>query len=1140
MQNALVMDCEGVLLDSENGPEEGQYDHNEDYTFTICVPNAREIVLSFDFFATEENYDILTIYDGPDKNSPVIASYSGIIQPPPVVVANSGCITIHFVSDDNIVAIGWRARWSVTVEEPSSPLLSLDTAAVCPMASTVFVFDRPIDCENFDPANFSLIGPGSGSITRIEALDCDPVTGLATRFRMYFSPELQTPGNYRVLFNGSVQDACGDWHDISANALFSLSNCPIEVEIELVEAACAGDCGTIRANIVGSSSPVYDYEWSHTSENSQEVEVCTEDSLLVSVTVIDPVSGERTTASYMYRANRIPEILNPIDGDTICSSNGDHFYQTSIPGGEFFSRIIPDGERRSGRYQFWRWNNSNGLNEDIVLYRAPNGCEVRDSFFTLPINAGSIEAACLGSGSFMVNGGTPVGGSWSGSHISPTGMFDPVEEGRFYVRYTAPNGCSRTKEINVGNGISLPDVDTVCSSRRIELIDVSPYGGRWSGPGIVNSVRGTLEAWRPQPNATYQYVYEMNGCSDTLDIFIQEISAGPDRRVCDADSLLDVNIQGEWSGPANYVDSLSAFDISGLGNGKYNFRVTVNGCSDNFELEIITPELRIEDELFYCPYDEWFNLEDRLDLYPGNGSIAGPTVKDSADRWWVNPLHMGPGSHQLVFEALGCYDTVSLIVDSFAKIPPYEFCELSTATQLQASPAGGVWSGPGFLDEQIGLFDPQLLSVGEHYISYQAPNGCVTNDTIEIFLFEQVEIEGIGQQYCFNDSLISVQLTPPGGSFYINGVERSAMFNPIQYGEGNHELYYTKGVGVCASSRRKFVTVLPPISGRIEASNDSICVGESTVVSIDPEGGAGIISAVWDRGLGFGTSHIVNPDETTRYYVSLDDGCSETFRDSVQVYVHPIFSVDESVGPEVCFEDKTWVELSPPNRQEYSVEWLTDPVYSGFRFEGQPGIYSVLVTELFSGCAQEYDVILPGEAPLRANFSIIPNRPCIDIIDNEIQLIDLSVGYTDGYIDYGDGSPTESLVFGALRHEYVNPGEYTITMVVHNDLGCMDTLTAKLCVENKVRFFVPNAFTPNGDDKNDEFKVQLVGARNVRWSVFDRTGGLIFEALSENDSWDGSYNGKMLNPNVFVVKLSFEDQVTGASEVHYKTVTLIR
>src|SRR5690606_32776887 len=108
-----------------------------------------------------------------------------------------------------------------------------------------------------------------------------------------------------------------------------------------------------------------------------------------------------------------------------------------------------------------------------------------------------------------------------------------------------------------------------------------------------------------------------------------------------------------------------------------------------------------------------------------------------------------------------------------------------------------------------------------------------------------------------------------------------------------------------------------------------------------------------------------------------------------------------------------------------------------------------------SGCAQEYDVILPGEAPLRANFSIIPNRPCIDIIDNEIQLIDLSVGYTDGYIDYGDGSPTESLVFGALRHEYVNPGEYTITMVVHNDLGCMDTLTAKLCVENKVRFFVP-------------------------------------------------------------------------------------
>ena len=50
MMDAYVTDCEGTLSDSEMGPEDGQYDHNEDYTFTICVDNADEIIIAFAFF----------------------------------------------------------------------------------------------------------------------------------------------------------------------------------------------------------------------------------------------------------------------------------------------------------------------------------------------------------------------------------------------------------------------------------------------------------------------------------------------------------------------------------------------------------------------------------------------------------------------------------------------------------------------------------------------------------------------------------------------------------------------------------------------------------------------------------------------------------------------------------------------------------------------------------------------------------------------------------------------------------------------------------------------------------------------------------------------------------------------------------
>ena len=220
MQDRLVRDCEGYLTDSENGPEDGQYDHNEDYTFTICVDQANEIILAFEFFATEDRYDVMTIYDGPDVNSPVLATLSGIVQPPPVLIATSGCVTIHFVSDDNIVANGWRMHWMVEIDEPEIPDLLVDGPTDCPFQNGRFRFSLPIDCDLFDPANFSIVGPGNPVITGINLLDCDPNSNKGSTFEIVFSDSLRNQGTYRIEFNGQIQDVCGEWHDVDARHYF--------------------------------------------------------------------------------------------------------------------------------------------------------------------------------------------------------------------------------------------------------------------------------------------------------------------------------------------------------------------------------------------------------------------------------------------------------------------------------------------------------------------------------------------------------------------------------------------------------------------------------------------------------------------------------------------------------------------------------------------------------------------------------------------------------------------------------------------------------------------------------------------------------------------------------------------------------
>ena len=222
MSNNLVRDCEGILTDSEMGPEEGQYDHNEDYTFSICVAQANEIIIAFESFASEDRFDVLTVYDGPDKVSPVLATLSGIVQPPPVLIATSGCATLHFISDSNIVANGWRLRWRVEIDEPEIPDLVADGTLDCPLQNGNFRFTLPIDCDLFVPGNFTVVGPGNPTITGVNLLDCDGSTNLGTTFELEFADSLKTPGVYRLEFNGAIQDVCGEWHDISTSLIFTL------------------------------------------------------------------------------------------------------------------------------------------------------------------------------------------------------------------------------------------------------------------------------------------------------------------------------------------------------------------------------------------------------------------------------------------------------------------------------------------------------------------------------------------------------------------------------------------------------------------------------------------------------------------------------------------------------------------------------------------------------------------------------------------------------------------------------------------------------------------------------------------------------------------------------------------------------
>lgn len=143
--------------------------------------------------------------------------------------------------------------------------------------------------------------------------------------------------------------------------------------------------------------------------------------------------------------------------------------------------------------------------------------------------------------------------------------------------------------------------------------------------------------------------------------------------------------------------------------------------------------------------------------------------------------------------------------------------------------------------------------------------------------------------------------------------------------------------------------------------------------------------------------------------------------------------------------------------------------------------------------------------------------------------------------------PAELLPQAGGPAQWVRPLEtttYAVTVVNSNGCTASDWITLTVNTENL--FFVPNAFSPNGDGNNDQFVIFSGSAvQNVRsLRIFDRWGNLVFSRLNfpPNDpafGWDGVFEGRALNPAVFVVVAELE-LYNGRVEVFKGDLTLVR
>jgi len=123
-----------------------------------------------------------------------------------------------------------------------------------------------------------------------------------------------------------------------------------------------------------------------------------------------------------------------------------------------------------------------------------------------------------------------------------------------------------------------------------------------------------------------------------------------------------------------------------------------------------------------------------------------------------------------------------------------------------------------------------------------------------------------------------------------------------------------------------------------------------------------------------------------------------------------------------------------------------------------------------------------------------------------------------------DGSRQYTEIGATKNIGNLTAGTYQLTVKDQNQCVNQATVEIENIEDLCSSFFVPNAFTPGGDDKNDLFMPVFYGLEfsKYQFSIFNRWGEAIFTTSNPKEGWDGSINGKIAELGVYVYKIVFE------------------
>ncbi len=689
-------------------------------------------------------------------------------------------------------------------------------------------------------------------------------------------------------------------------------------------------------------------------------------------------------------------------------------------------------------------------------------CKSRDSLtlnYAVPLYAGKDTTTCEGNIIVLTASGS---GSYTWSTGAGTASINVDTTGIFWV-IANDNGCTQTDTVNVtvynNPTVYIGPDSSICNGSAFQLNAGNAGSGfLWS----TGAVTGTLS---PTLSGIYTVtVTDAYGCQnkDTMELTVlamPNVALGTDLSLCTGESdTLDAGNTGYtylWS------NSATTQTIIISGPGIYSVTVTNLICTDADTIEVTynsAPIVFLGSDTTLCPGD----------------SLLLNASNPGANYQWSNTMT----SQQIYASQAGFY----WVDASYGNCHTIDSLQLEYSTPLYAGKDTSACEGTTLILNALGsgIFSWSTgsnsssinVNTSGFYVCTTSDGGCIQIDSVEVTINANPTVDiGPDSTLCSGMPFM-LSAGNPGASYQWSNGAVSASITPVT--SGFYTVTITDANG-CQDKDTMQLTFLATPNVNLGA-DFTLCEGMTQTLNA---GNPGLVY-LWSTNE---ISQSINVSDSGNYAVTVNNQfCSD--QDTVHVSTIALPVVDLGKDTTLCPGDTLMLDAGNPG---LNYLWSTGSTDQQITVNSSEN-YVVAVSNMACTVKDSIEVTVVTFVPILYEQSLCNGMA-----------LELNVESTGSSYLWSTGENTPSIIV-------TDSGTYWVK-IQFEQCSKTDTITVT-GIAGLNALYIPSAFTPNGDGKNDILNAEGLGFTTFKMQIFNRWGAKIFESTNPEQGWDGQYEGE--------------------------------